>query len=62
MYVTDAKRVQQNNSYKMIQLCTRCKKKIELETIQSEFRTKPVYKIVDTCERCIFLDKEIINE
>jgi len=41
------------SSYQIIQLCKKCKSAIVInEAVISEYRTKPVYQLVDECEKC----------
>ena len=36
----------------IITVCKRCKTEIARETVKSEVRTKPIYRIVDSCDGC----------
>jgi len=39
--------------YDIIEVCKKCKKSKHLETVPSEHRIKPVYKMIERCIYCV---------
>jgi hypothetical protein len=51
-----------NNKYQVIQLCKKCKSATIVDTVKSEYRIKPVYKIGDDCDECPTVNKSCLTE